>query len=67
MRAERYDMGFRHGSNTELMDLYSRGTSWPRHDHGDHVQAILNMSEAYLQAAANYQEDRSPYSDRFCI
>jgi hypothetical protein len=59
MRGTRYD------SNTELMDLYSSSsTSWPRHDHGDHVQAILDMSEAYLHAAANCHEDREAYSDR---
>jgi hypothetical protein len=50
--------GERHDSNTELMDLYGSSTSWPRHDHGDHVQAILNMSEAYLHAATNYPDDR---------
>jgi hypothetical protein len=60
MRGARYD------SNTELMDLYS-STSWPRHDHGDHVQAILDMSEAYLHAAATCHEDRAAYSDRLEI
>jgi hypothetical protein len=61
MRGARYD------SDTELMDLYSSSTSWPRPDHGDHVQAILDMSEAYLHAAANCHEDRAAYSDRLDI
>jgi hypothetical protein len=65
--------GARYGSNTELMDPYSRGsTSWPRHAQGDHVQAILDMSEAYLHAAANCHENGEAHSDRlriplFCI
>ncbi|XP_069678743.1 uncharacterized protein [Periplaneta americana] len=67
------DDAYRNGSSTELMvygDLYS-STSWPRHNHhhhhhhADHVQAILNMSEAYLHAAASYQDERVAYSDRW--
>jgi hypothetical protein len=62
MRGARYD------SNTELMDPYNRiSTSWPRHEHGDHVQAILDMSEAYLHAAANCHETRTAHTDRLRI
>lgn len=62
MRGARYD------SNTEVMDVYRCSSmSWPRRDHADHVQALLNMSAAYLHAAANYQEDRPTYNDRFRI
>jgi hypothetical protein len=50
--------GVKHDGDAELMDLYRNNASWPRHDHGDHVQAILNMTEAYLQAASNYPDDR---------
>ncbi|GFG33145.1 hypothetical protein Cfor_12320 [Coptotermes formosanus] len=61
MRGASYD------SNTELMDLYrsSSSTSWSRRDHADHVQALLNMSAAYLHAAANFQEDRPTHTDRW--
>jgi hypothetical protein len=45
-------------SNAELMELYRSSMSWPRHDRGDHVQAILNMTEAYLQEASNYPDNR---------
>jgi len=58
--------GARYGSNTELMDMHRNSNrTWPRGDHADHVQALLNMSAAYLHAAANYQEDKPTHSDRF--
>jgi hypothetical protein len=59
MRGAKYDC------NADLMDPCSRSnTSWPRHEHGDHVHAMLDMSEAYLHATTICHEERAANTDR---